>query len=625
MLRYLALAIACFVGSIHLHAESVVPAKPDARDPRVIDHRLPDLSEYRSFETAVTVRASQFAPVRTPGQPGYLGVSVAADATGQLVVEELDQRSPAKRAGLRKGDVLLSLNGNKIVDGGMLGDWLRSTSPGEKVTLAVQRDGDTLALEVTLAATSRPLSNDPPRATLGIQTREAGDGARVERLLPNSPAVSAGLKLGDIVLKVNDVDVAGPDHLQGVLSEKEPGDAVTLMVRRGEQELFLSVRLGNATPMNLGRGADPLRWDDRRPNLFRKPVYRLAVIPIVYPDVKLNPKITAWDWEQSLFSTGTYYGKSATGQPVHGSMNDYYQEISCGKLRVEGRVFEGVAVNRNRADYGNDRNRFALLTEVLDKLLARDGVNALADYDGLFFLYAGERVATNRGGLYWPHRASLSHRGQRWSYFICPEGGSRMANISVITHEFGHMLGLPDLYARPEAPGSEGLGIWCTMATGHGRDGRPLHFSAWCKERMGWLTPTVIDPTIKQKLVLAPITHSTKECFKVLIRPDGSEYLLLENRVAKTFDRDLPAEGLLIWRVVDGRPVLEESHGIAGPEGPGRYLTSVPYPSGSNNAFTPYTTPSSRSLKGGGRYVHITNITRLPDGRVSFHIGYEMQ
>src|SRR5947209_6061891 len=161
------------------------------------------------------------------------------------------------------------------------------------------------------------------------------------------------------------------------------------------------------------------------------------------------------------------------------------------------------------------------------------------------------------------------------------------------------------------------------MSVGHGNDGKPMHFSAWCKEQMGWLKPTVIDPTNRQKLVLAPIENNPKECYKVLVRPDGSEYLLLENRTARNFDRDLPAEGLLIWRVVDGRPVLEESHGIAGPQGPDRFLGSVPYPSKSNNAFTPYTTPSSKSLKGGGLPVHITNIRRLPDGRVTFYVGYE--
>src|SRR3954451_14128336 len=110
---------------------------------------------------------------------------------------------------------------------------------------------------------------------------------------------------------------------------------------------------------------------------------------------------------------------------------------------------------------------------------------------------------------------------------------------------------------------------------------------------MGWLKPTVIDPTVKQKLILAPVEQSNKECYKVLVRPDGSEYFLLENRRKTGFDSSLPAEGLLIWRVLGNRPILEESHGISGPAGPRVFLPAVPYPSRANEAFTPYSMPSS--------------------------------
>jgi hypothetical protein len=183
---------------------------------------------------------------------------------------------------------------------------------------------------------------------------------------------------------------------------------------------------------------------------------------------------------------------------------------------------------------------------------------------------------------------------------------------------------LPDLYARPENPGSEGLGRWCAMSE-QLPAGRPQHFSAWCKEQLGWLQPAVIDPTIKQKLILAPVEDSGKECVKVLLKPDGSEYFLLENRRKKGFDQDLPGEGLLIWRVVGNRPILEESHGVEGPAGPRVFLGSVPFPSKANTAFTPYTVPSSRSQLGGGLPVHITNIRRLADGRITFQVGYEYQ
>jgi M6 family metalloprotease-like protein len=282
-------------------------------------------------------------------------------------------------------------------------------------------------------------------------------------------------------------------------------------------------------------------------------------------------------------------------------------------------------VKKKREEYGTaNGNRTELLTEALDKLLARDGKDALKDFDGVFYIYAGGRMTVPRGSLYWPHRASVTHNGKSWPYFICPEGGQRMANISVFCHEFGHMLGLPDLYARPENPGSEGLDIWCAMSNQAG-NGRPQHFSAWCKEKLGWVKPAVVDPTVKQKIALGPIESSPKECVKVLARPDGSEYFLLEYRAKKGFDTSLPAEGLLIWRVVGNRPILEEAHGVEGPAGPRVFRDFVPYPNDANRSFTPFTTPSSRSQLGGGLPVWITNIEKRPDGKIGFHIGYEYQ
>jgi hypothetical protein len=176
----------------------------------------------------------------------------------------------------------------------------------------------------------------------------------------------------------------------------------------------------------------------------------------------------------------------------------------------------------------------------------------------------------------------------------------------------------------------EGVGVWCAMSQQR-PNGQPQHFSAWSKEQLGWVSPTVIDPRVKQKIVLPPIEDDPGNCVKVIVRPDGSEYLLLENRQRKGFDASLPADGLLIWRVMPGggrerQPVfLEEAHGVEGPSGPRLYSGAVPFPSPANTAFTPFTTPSSKSHLGGGLDVHITNIRRLPDGRITFHIGYEYQ
>ena len=87
----------------------------------------------------------------------------------------------------------------------------------------------------------------------------------------------------------------------------------------------------------------------------------------------------------------------------------------------------------------------------------------------------------------------------------------------------------------------------------------------------------------------------------------------------------MPGEGLLIWRVVRGQPFLVGSHGIEGPTVSRVFPKAVPYPTDANDSLTPYTVPSSRSKLGGGWPVYITSIRRLPDGRVSFHVGYEYE
>ena len=52
--------------------------------------------------------------------------------------------------------------------------------------------------------------------------------------------------------------------------------------------------------------------------------------------------------------------------------------------------------------------------------------------------------------------------------------------------------------------------------------GRPQHMSAWCKERLGWLTPAVIDPTLKQDLVLAAVENTNNQSFKIPVAPTAA-------------------------------------------------------------------------------------------------------
>src|SRR5258708_16478388 len=180
---------------------------------------------------------------------------------------------------------------------------------------------------------------------------------------------------------------------------------------------------------------------------------------------------------------------------------------------------------------------------------------------------------------------------------MAEEGGQRMTNISLFCHEMGHILGLPDLYVQrnpgePPSLDAVGVGNWCLMSV-QVANGRPQHMSAWSKERLGWIKPVVIDPGVRQQLVLAPIEKAPRECFKIPLRPDGSEYLLLENRKKIGFDASVPAEGLLIWHVQNNRPVLVTAHGLTGPRSTTTTLPHIPYPTPPTAEYTPYSKPSS--------------------------------
>src|SRR5262249_6410822 len=147
----------------------------------------------------------------------------------------------------------------------------------------------------------------------------------------------AKLKVGEVVLKIDGTPLTEPSKLNDLLADKKPDDTVTLTLLLAEKTVDLKVTLAAETAGGGRRGGGGGNWDDRVGSTWKKDIYRLGVVCVEYPDVKHNTKISTKDWEEALFTKGTYLNrKSATGQTVYGSLNDYYQEQSYGNLRVEG-------------------------------------------------------------------------------------------------------------------------------------------------------------------------------------------------------------------------------------------------------------------------------------------------
>ena len=197
--------------------------------------------------------------------------------------------------------------------------------------------------------------------------------------------------------------------------------------------------------------------------------------------------------------------------------------------------------------------------------------------DGIIVVYSGCGAEWYPGNdNIWPHKSSLGSYEYETddlgangsnvivkSYAVNPElagGGDCYTNtirpIGVYAHEFGHILGLPDLYDRDDSNGdSEGIGHWCLMASGSwqgwGGD-TPAHMSSWCKSEMGWLEPVVLS----SDEISLNIPQVESSPYAVKIWEDDyfwSRYFLVENRQPVGFDSDLEGPGLIIYHVDENR------------------------------------------------------------------------
>ncbi len=175
----------------------------------------------------------------------------------------------------------------------------------------------------------------------------------------------------------------------------------------------------------------------------------------------------------------------------------------------------------------------------------------------LIVIHAGQGAETNGScvSCIWSHRWVL-HQPllldgvEVYDYTIQPEYiySAGDSTIGVFAHEYGHLLGLPDLYDTDYS--SYGLGEWSLMANGcwNGYPGgsRPAHPDAWTKIELGWVDPQLISTP---QTVAFPAVETSPTVVKLWSGLHSNEYFLVENRQMMGFDNYLPGDGLLIYHV----------------------------------------------------------------------------
>ncbi len=194
-------------------------------------------------------------------QHGYLGITMndvtpenssffnLPDATGAIVAQ-VSPDSPAAKAGLKQGDVLRELNGQKIVNGSFLQVAVSQIAPGNVISLGILRDGKPQTIKVTVGEFQKTLEtagngkgDEGKRGKMGLTVMEltaeirsqlrAPDsikGVVVDSVRPGSPADDAGLTQGDIILEVNRKPVDNMNSFAELIQSAPAGKDVLLLV-----------------------------------------------------------------------------------------------------------------------------------------------------------------------------------------------------------------------------------------------------------------------------------------------------------------------------------------------------------------------------------------------------------
>lgn len=208
---------------------------------------------------------------------GWIGVQIQpltkdiADSMGLktsegALVAEPAPDSPAVKAGIKSGDVITAVNGEKIANARELTRRIGSMSPGNSVKLTLLQGGSEKTVNLTLgelpaqAGLRRPGGEErgaPGREDmmLGLQLAPAAsvagsgsDGVVVTRVMPDGPAAERGFKTGDVILEVAGKPVKNPADVRKAVEDarKDNKRTVLMRVKSGEGTRFVALPAGRA-------------------------------------------------------------------------------------------------------------------------------------------------------------------------------------------------------------------------------------------------------------------------------------------------------------------------------------------------------------------------------------------
>ena len=178
------------------------------------------------------------------------------EASGALIAS-VEPGSPADKAGLKPGDVVLAFNGQEIDDPNKLPRLVAATKPGQSATLRIWRNGKAEDVKFTaaeLVAEAKTPKPAPDKATkpnrLGLVVSELPAAQRKQLgieyglVVESADASKTPLRPGDVIVGVGREAVSSLEDFNRLIEEQKQGDTVALLVKRGEATVYVPVEVG---------------------------------------------------------------------------------------------------------------------------------------------------------------------------------------------------------------------------------------------------------------------------------------------------------------------------------------------------------------------------------------------
>ncbi len=221
-----------------------------------------------SFAIPIDVAMEVVDQLKTGGKVsrGWLGVviqEVSADLAESFgldrprgaLVSQVQEGSPASKAGLQASDVILAFNGKAVENSGDLPRMVGMAKPGTRIQMDIWRKGKTQQLSVVLgelpveARAGSKDSKSPSRgglvlSELSAEQRRALDieqGVLVEDA--TGDAARSGILTGDVILAVNNIKIASVAGFRKAVAAVPVGKSVAILIRRGEGSLYIPLKI----------------------------------------------------------------------------------------------------------------------------------------------------------------------------------------------------------------------------------------------------------------------------------------------------------------------------------------------------------------------------------------------